>query len=173
MASRITVNLGHLTAPGSTDTNTIPQVMRHELVHALTSPSYSASDHPPTWAIEGFARFLESGRLTSASAASVASGVRAGWFTGALPESKTFYGSSTTTWSRAGFNYDLSASLFAFIASRKGTPAAVEFYAQAAQLSEMGESVMATPKMDSVSTALTGLGSAQLLAKWSGYVRSL
>jgi hypothetical protein len=169
-ASRVVVNMTRLLDPSSGDSNTVSGVIRHELVHALTAKVYQSQLllQQPMWAIEGFARYVEDGKTTPRMAASIASGVRSGWFSGLPPYPEDFYGSRST------FNYDVSASLFCFIAARKGQAAAVEFYAQLSPLIEAkGESVMRSPRADAVARRVVGMPAQQLLTEWGRYVRSL
>ncbi|MCW6004780.1 hypothetical protein K1W54_09300 [Micromonospora sp. CPCC 205371] len=114
-ASRIVVNLAAIEAHDSQPANTI----RHELTHAVTARAQLTDGgwtRPPTWAIEGFARYTET--IGSPERASrirdvVAAGVRAGKFKGTTPPSDTFYGKDII------FNYVLGSTVFSLAEQRR------------------------------------------------------
>jgi hypothetical protein len=170
--SRVVVNL-RSTAIGGDD----PQVvMRHELAHAVTARAMAVSMGgfigvlgAPAWAVEGFARWVETLEYPNRKSqvhAIVASGVAAGRFHGKPPLSKTFYGPD------AGFNYDVGASVFTFIEQTKGRDAAVEFYASVVQYNDTEETAVAdAPVFNAICKRVLGVPGATFLQRWSGFVR--
>jgi hypothetical protein len=149
-------------------------VIRHELAHAVTcratasTPGFAGLG-APTWAVEGFARWVEG--LDNAAAKSgirarAASGVAAGTFNGQLPLTKTFYGKDV------GFNYDVSSTIFAYIERSKGRDTAVEFYANVIKYTDMiGTPFTQLPAFQGICERVLGKSNGALLQDWAGFVR--
>ncbi|WP_043632965.1 hypothetical protein [Nonomuraea candida] len=165
-ASRIVVNLrGHGAAdPSST--------IRHELAHAVSARATMAAVGelgPPTWAVEGFARYTETVGDPARAAqvrSRVAAGVRSGRFRGTPPSNKDFYGRD------AGFNYDLGASVFSLAERLKGRDAAVELYARVIERPSTGASFFELPIFDRMARDVLGLSAAAFRGRWDQFVRN-
>ncbi|TDE29538.1 hypothetical protein E1295_41700 [Nonomuraea mesophila] len=165
-ASRIVVNLRNHqgTDPAST--------IRHELAHAVTARATMTGLGelgPPTWAIEGFARYTETiGRPARAAQvrAGLAAGVRAGRFRGAPPSNKDFYGRD------AAFNYDLGSSVFSLAERLKGREAAVELYARVIERPSTGASFFESPIFDRMAEDVLGLSASAFRDRWAASVRN-
>jgi hypothetical protein len=170
--SRIVVNLANFGLFGDD-----PEfVIRHELAHAVTAKATAVSlgggrVDAPRWALEGFARWVESMESPvrrSATRAAVTQGVRAGRFSGAPPENKTFYEAANIE-----FNYGVSASIFTLIEQRHDRDTAVEFYAQAIKHNGLDAPALKAGgrAFDQMCRQVLGTGAAAFLGDWSGYVR--
>lgn len=168
--SRIVVNLESIAV---NDDDPV-LVMRHELAHAITSRATSVDFGlgfvAARWAVEGFARWVENLNHPDRQAqqrAMVAGGVRAGTFTGTLPRSETFYDDDIH------FNYAVSASVFSFAERVADRDAAVEFYAQVIQYTDLkGEPLVTLPAFDAVCTQVLDMDSEAFLQRWAGFVRN-
>jgi hypothetical protein len=170
--SRIVVNLR-----GADSLHSDPElVMRHELAHAVTSRATSVESGfgrlmtaAPRWAIEGFARWVETvgnpNRLEYLRLV-VRYAVVNGMFSGKLPRSNEFYGENVAV------NYDLGASVFAYVAKVKGQGAAVEFYASVIEHNEIsGAQLVATPVFDKICRRVVGVRGSAFLRHWADFVR--
>lgn len=174
VGSRVVVNLLNIALLGS---NPNP-VMRHELTHAVTTRAMlvqSGGDtfvaQVPRWAQEGFARYVESMDNPAGTLASVGQGVRQGKFNGKLADSDHFYDGDDGT---VGFNYDLGASTFIWIAQTRGQSTAVEFFARLSQYADVsGQSLVETPVFDSLCNQVLGMSASSFLSQWGAYVRGL
>jgi hypothetical protein len=169
--SRIVVNLKSISTWGDN-----PQgVMRHELAHAITARKTMVSLNlggelgAPTWAMEGFARWTETidnPQRMAAVRSDVANGVAAGKFHGKVPKSKDFYGNDIS------FNYDLSATVFAFIERVKGREAAVEFYASIIEYSDNLDTAVAdAPIFTGICKRVLGVDGPTFTGQWASFVR--
>jgi hypothetical protein len=170
--ARIVVNLANVELNGD-DPRT---VMRHELTHAVTaratlvSFSDSGALQAPIWAVEGFARWVESLESPARQAggrAAVAAGVSAGKFDGLPPGSEKFYGADI------GFNYALGASVFRYIEQTKGRDAAVEFAAALFQMiAAEGEDLVRAPAFDRLCARVLGVSTSRaFFGQWASFVR--
>lgn len=171
VAARILVNLARM---GRRNYNLTPRlVMRHEMVHAVTSRIWPGFGHPANWAIEGYAMYgelLPEPAQAARERAWLAARVRSA-FRGSLPATKTFQDGSLDT---VHYNYLLSWTVFTFVAQRKGASAATEFYSQFVQVSEPDStSILVTPRGESICRTVLGMSSRQFLQEWSAYVRKL
>lgn len=153
-------------------------VMRHELTHAVTARQFAVTDQQQLrvasaskWVVEGFARYVETLGFPSraaAVAADVAAGLQEGLFAGTPPATASFETGDLRT---VAFNYDVSSTVFTFIASLKGTSIAVDFYAHAVQVAE-GAPLVSQPLFDSICEADLGMSAADFLSRWAAFVRS-
>lgn len=167
VASRIVVNLRNISKFGD-----IPHlVMRHELMHALSARASMvtaiAGITPPTWAVEGFARYTETigePQRMAGVRAEVRRGVATGKFTGKPPRSKTFYDEK-----HISFNYDLGATVFSFAERLKGREAAIELFAAAIQHPDLP--LVDVPVFNAMCKDIFGIGSAAFLKQWAAFVR--
>ncbi|MEV4475895.1 hypothetical protein [Nonomuraea sp. NPDC049504] len=166
-ASRIVVNLsGHGDAdPAST--------IRHELTHAVTARATMANVGelgPPTWAIEGFARYTETVGDAARAAeirSQVAAGVRGGLFRGTPPSNEDFYGDDGIH-----FDYALGSTVFSLAERLKGRDAAVELYARVIERVSVGASFFELPIFDRMTRDVLGLSAAAFRSRWNQYVRN-
>ncbi|MGW5364061.1 hypothetical protein [Actinopolymorpha pittospori] len=170
--SRIVVSLD-----GGTTPRDDPEiVMRHELAHAVTARativggSYlSQQASAPQWAVEGFARWVETVDNPERLAFSryvVRLAVETGNFSGRPPSSKDFYGE------KGAFNYDLGASVYRFIARVRGQDTAVEFYTRViAHAEEPDSPLTATPAFDEICWDVLGMRRSAFLQRWAEFVR--
>ncbi|WP_153262207.1 hypothetical protein [Nonomuraea phyllanthi] len=165
-ASRIVVNLSNHKDGDPAAT------IRHELAHAVTARA-TMTDYgdwgPPIWAIEGFARYIETvGAPARASAirAEVAAGVRAGKFRGAPPGRTAFYGRDIS------FNYALGSSVFSLAERLKGRKAAVELYAQIIKHPDSSGSFFELPIFDGMAREVLGISASAFRSRWNGFVRN-
>ncbi|MEQ7127124.1 hypothetical protein ABN034_21625 [Actinopolymorpha sp. B11F2] len=169
--ARIVVNL-----QGSGPWSDPELVMRHELAHAVTARATSVEagfgglvTAAPRWAIEGFARWVETVGSPSRMAdlrLVVRVAVLEGRFSGKPPESDAFYGENVA------FNYDLGASVFAYVDKVKGQNAAVEFYASVIEQGEIGgASLVDTPIFDGICRRVVGVRGRAFLQRWAAFVR--
>jgi hypothetical protein len=169
--ARVLVNLANAELVGDD-----PQpVMRHELAHAITARAtlvplraFTEYVQVPTWAIEGFAHWVETldnpSRL-AVSRAAVAAGVSAGKFDGLPPGSKKFHGGPDE-----GFKYALSASVFRYIEQTKDRDAAVEFAAAVFQMVEA--ELVRSSRFDRLCARVLGVStSAAFFNQWASFVR--
>lgn len=168
-ASRIVVNLRGHQAFGSDPALTI----RHELTHAVTARAtltIGGDYNPPTWAIEGFARYTET--IGSAATAArirsvVADGVRAGKFHGTTPASKAFYGRDID------YNYCLGSTVFSLAERLKGLAAAVELYARIIEHPDsLDVPFMRLPVFNGISKDVLGMSAASFRSRWDSFVRN-
>ncbi|MGP3936260.1 hypothetical protein [Nonomuraea sp. KM88] len=165
-ASRIVVNLRN--HQGADPASTI----RHELAHAVTARATMTNIGelgPPTWAVEGFARYTETiGNQARAAQvrAGVAAGVRAGKFRGAPPSNKDFYGQDIH------FNYELGSSVFSLAERLKGRDAAVELYARVIERPSTGASFFELPIFDGMARDVLGLSASAFRGRWTAFVRN-
>ncbi|WP_203922913.1 hypothetical protein [Rugosimonospora africana] len=170
--SRIVVNLTSTTVGGDT-----PElVMRHELTHAVTSRATAVSMggfagvlSAPTWAVEGFARWMETLEFDSSKSsvrAVVANAVAKGGFKGKLPATDSFFKGD------ASLNYAFGATAFEYVDRTKGRDAAVEFYAQVVDHNDL-ESTPFTESsaFQDICQHVMGVSSATFLQQWAGFVR--
>lgn len=164
-ASRIVVNL--LDQQDASPRFTI----RHELTHAVTARA-TMTDYgdwgPPIWAIEGFARYVETVGAPARAAeirAQVAAGVQAGKFRGAPPSRKDFYGEDIH------FNYALGSSVFSLAERLKGRDAAVELYARIIERPDSG-SFFDLPIFDGMCKDVLGISADAFKRRWAGFVRN-
>lgn len=151
-------------------------VMRHEMVHAVTSRAVDygngVDEGAPRWAIEGFARYIEvdgdPGRHAG-EVALAADALRSGRLKAPpLPDSEKFYEDKTI-----GENYAVGYSVFAFVEQAKGKETAIEFYAETVKFTEpFGQDLVETPAFDGICQRVTGMSSSQLLSRWADYVRA-
>ncbi|HEY2673026.1 MAG TPA: hypothetical protein VGJ07_22040 [Rugosimonospora sp.] len=170
--ARIVVNLTSTALGGDT-----PElVMRHELTHAVTSRATAVSMggfagvlSAPTWAVEGFARWMETLEFDSSKSgvrSSVAYAVANGKFTGKLPATDSFYKGD------ASLNYDLGATVFEFVDRNKGRDAAVELYARVVSNNDLeGSPFTESPAFNDACQHVLGVSSATFLQQWAGFVR--
>ena len=105
------------------------QVLVHEIAHAISTPYYGpgilgaigAEFARPDWAVEGFARWVETAVGADPSLghleAAMSWGRKRGLLTGALPENKKFYADNAA---RTSFNYELGATVFEAVARQPG-----------------------------------------------------
>ncbi|GIH72462.1 hypothetical protein [Sphaerimonospora thailandensis] len=169
-ASRIVVNLkGHQAYSDPAMT------IRHELTHAVTaraSLTIGGDYTPPTWAIEGFARYTETmGNAASAARirSAVATGVRAGKFRGTTPASKNFYDFGGDI----DFNYCLGSTVFSLAERLKGRAAAVELYYRIIQHPDsLDMPFMRLPVFDGISRDVLGMSSDAFRSRWNTFVRN-
>jgi hypothetical protein len=134
VGARVTVNLASQLNSGG-----VYSVMKHELTHAIsismmpvdnTLKLDSVSGTVPRWALEGFAKYVEtldSDAVRRAEKSVLRDGVHAGKFTGVLPDNNHFYAGSP---SDASFHYALGYAMFKFIDANWSEAKAVEFYVQ-------------------------------------------
>lgn len=154
-------------------------VLRHELVHAITS----RTDQQPgasllggdilRWAVEGFARFAETLGQPSLQAVMhgvVRAGTRSGLFTGKPPVSgKAFYAPKTVS-----FNYMVSATVFEYVQRKKGQAAAVEFYDQVHNAPDLpGMPYAESGGFSGACRSVLGISGASFWQEWNRHVRSL
>lgn len=170
--ARIVVNLASTALGGDTP----DVVMRHELTHAVTARATAVSMgglggvlSAPTWAVEGFARWMETlefGSAKSGVRAEVASAVASGRFTGKLPTTEAFYRSD------ASLHYALGATVFEFVERNKGRDAAVEFYARVVDNNDVeGSPFTESSAFQDICQNVVGVPSAAFLQQWAGFVR--
>jgi hypothetical protein len=170
--ARIVVNLSSVELHGDDPR----AVMRHELTHAVsarvTRVSFADSGalQAPIWAVEGFARWvdsLDSPDRQAGTRATVAAGVSAGKFDGLPPGSEKFYGPNIS------LNYALGASVFRYIEQTKGREAAVEFAAALFQMiAAEGEDLVRAPAFDRLCARVLGVStSAAFFGQWANFVR--
>jgi hypothetical protein len=176
VGTRVVVNLARISQFNDDPT----RVIRHELTHAVTARQMAVYGREggtivtsPTWAVEGFARFVEtvgSPRVTAAVRDYVATGVQQGRFDGSLPLSARFQIGDDQT---VAFNYDVSATVFTFVAQLKGLDAAVDFYARVVHEPESaGRALVTQPAFDAICRAELGMSGSDFLSRWSAFVRS-
>lgn len=158
--ARIVCNLANSEQNG----NDPRRVMRHELIHAITSRAMETIGFvtgAATWAVEGFATHMDG----SGYRAGLAQGLAAGKFKNRMPLSETFYGEDRS------FNYSLSATAFAFAERIKGRAAAVEFYAKVIGFSNLEGGDTRLPAFDGICRRVLGMNASTFYQQWSGYVR--
>jgi hypothetical protein len=150
--------------------------MRHELAHAVTARATSVASvsgslvlTAPRWAIEGFARWVETvGNAERMEYVRYVMGVMvsSGRFTGKLPGVQEFFCENMP------FHYDLGASVFAYAEQVKGQPTAVEFYARIIENTETLETpITETPVFDKICRDVMGVRGAAFLEQWANFVR--
>lgn len=171
--SRIVVNL---TSTGTFGDD--PElVMRHELAHAVTSRATTVGNSflalrasAPQWAVEGFARWVETLNNPERLAFSryvVRVAVESDHFSGKPPSSKEFYGGAN-----GAFNYDLGASVFRYIESVRDQDTAVEFYARVIAHAESPDSpLVEQPVFDEICRSVLGRRGSAFVEQWADWVR--
>jgi hypothetical protein len=170
--SRIVVNLRVAEA-----WNDDPElVMRHELAHAVTARATSVAGgsgnlvvSAPRWAMEGFARWVETvdnpTRMDYLRYV-VRVAVAAGKFSGKPPRLEDFFSEDVV------FSYDLGASVFVYVEQLKGRDAVVEFYASLVAQSEPADSPLVNePAFDQICRQVMGIRGAVFLQQWADFVR--
>lgn len=151
-------------------------VMRHELAHAITTRAERVDASldtlaiaAPNWAIEGFARWMETVDNPSRAASvrrEVAAGVAAGKFHGVPPRSDEFYQRDVF------FNYALGSTVFDFVEQAKGRDAAVEFYATVIRYPDVEDMPLVKHEVfNDICHRIMGTSSTAFLARWAGFVR--
>ncbi|WP_020576190.1 hypothetical protein [Actinopolymorpha alba] len=152
-------------------------VMRHELAHAVTARATNVAGSSgylaltaPRWALEGFARWVETvgnPRRMDYVRYVVRVAVASGNFSGKPPGMKEFYGKNLP------FSYDLSASVFAYVDDRKGQDAVVEFYANVIKHAETVDSpLIDKPEFDEICRQVMGVRASVFLQRWATFVRN-
>ncbi|MGW4502220.1 hypothetical protein ACWENR_26880 [Micromonospora sp. NPDC004336] len=162
--SRVVVNLRTIANFGDDPR----RVIRHELAHSVGSRTTALSSAgwvlgAPTWAVEGFARWVE--RIDERPY--VRSRVAAGAFHGTMPASKGFYGPASR------FNYALSATVFSFVERSRDRAAAVEFYASVVKYTDTeGDPLVRTPIFSAVCERVLGVTGGEFTRQWAAFVRN-
>jgi hypothetical protein len=151
-------------------------VMRHELAHAVSARATSVAAgsgalvvSAPRWALEGFARWVETvdnptrlGFLRYVVQVAVA----AGKFSGKPPRLEDFFTDDVV------FSYDLGGSVFVYVEQLKGRDAVVEFYASLIAHSEPAESPLVDePAFDEICQQVMGIKGTAFLQQWADFVR--
>ncbi|MEH1127809.1 hypothetical protein [Micromonospora sp. CPCC 206061] len=160
--ARIVCNLANSEKVG----NDPRRVMRHELIHAVTSRAMETDSFvagAARWAVEGFAAHMDG----SGYRVGLSQGLAAGKFQGRLPRTDDFYGEDRA------FNYSLSAAAFRFAERAKGRAAAVEFYAKVIGYGNLeGGGDTRLPAFDGICRRVLGMSATTFYQQWSAFVRS-
>jgi hypothetical protein len=176
VGARVTVNLAN-------QMDQQPElVLRHEFAHAL-SFSVQVADLPADgglpatgmarWAVEGFARWVESSDSPSFQQSMLAqlhAGVRAGRFGGSPPGIRQMY---AATLEDTAFNYALGFSFWSFVAHRWGAQKAVEAYVQYAGVGDLADTGGFSFEFTGAVRKALGDDAGSLPRDWAAYVRQV
>ena len=166
VSARMVINLSAIEENGETPAST----MRHEFVHAVTARATgfgSTPVRPATWAVEGFATYIQY-RDDAQSLANVRWQARQG-FNSELPLTKGFYEGSQE---QVLTNYALGATVFDYINLTYGLTAAVDFYDAVVKYDDTGsDPLVEYPAFDGVCHRVLGTTAQDFMQQWDSFVR--
>jgi hypothetical protein len=146
--------------------------MRHELVHAVTNRAEGTGDvsaRPASWAVEGFALFIQIRGDSSVERDERA--LAASGFTGSLPRTKGFQRGSDVS-----SKYALGYTVFSFIEQANDLDTAIAFFEEVIKYTDdvfdVGEAFADTPAFDGICQQVLGMTSVEFLEQWASYVRA-
>jgi hypothetical protein len=150
------------------------QTMRHELTHTATMRAWGTGDgvlypRPASWAVEGFARFIELRDEPDLEQRNRAEAVRG--FTGSLPLTQGFQEGDDV-----GANYSVSSTVFSFIEQIADLETAIDFYEEVVKhpddLLDTGSAFADTPEFGRVCQEVIGMDKPEFLEQWAAFVRA-
>lgn len=166
VSARMVINLSAIERTGETPDST----MRHEFVHAVTVRAVgfgSTPVRPPTWAIEGFARYIQY-RDQPHMMQHVRRQARQA-YQSALPATEDFYEGSED---RVLGNYALGSTVFDYINQTHGLTAAVDFYDAVIKYDDTASRPFVEyPAFDGVCEHVLGTSAQDFLQQWDSFVR--
>lgn len=166
VSARMAINLAAIEETGDTPAST----MRHEFVHAVTARAVgfgSTPVRPATWAIEGFARYIQ-----YRDQPQMLQGVRAQARRAQrdeLPRTEGFYDGSQE---QVLANYALGSTVFDYINQSRGLTAAVDFYDAVIKYDDtLSEPFVWAPAFNGICERILGTGANDFLQRWDSFVR--
>jgi hypothetical protein len=152
-------------------------IMRHELTHTTTMRAFGTGDNPflaspPTWAVEGFATFIEIRGNASAEPRIRTAAVNG--FAGSLPDSDTFQTGDALT---VTTNYALGYTVFRFVEQIRDLETAVNFYREVIKWDDglrfgVYTPFIEKPAFDGVCQQTLGLRGPEFLDQWAAFVQA-